>query len=160
MNLDTSRIEKWPVISWAIEHPRLAAWIVLATGMVVMIVYAARDVGLEASQWVALIVATVLVAGACVWIISWEDADELEDDESLPGAMKSDASATEAVVTTQVEDSSAEEESAEESADADDDGEEDDEAAAAVVATADDDSDDSDDSNADDSDGDDSDDSD
>jgi hypothetical protein len=35
-------------------------------------------VGLLPTQWLSLMVAAVLVAGACVWIISWEDEDELE----------------------------------------------------------------------------------
>jgi hypothetical protein len=46
--------------------------------MVILLVIEAKDVGLLATQWLALVVATVLVAGACVWIISWEDADEVE----------------------------------------------------------------------------------
>ncbi|MGV2435076.1 MAG UNVERIFIED_CONTAM: hypothetical protein LVT10_09575 [Anaerolineae bacterium] len=69
-------LQKFPLIKWANHHPRLAAWLVLGTGMVAMLAYEARDVGLLFRQWVALIIATVLVAGACVWIISWEDADE------------------------------------------------------------------------------------
>lgn len=69
-------LQKLPLIKWANNHPRLAAWLVLGTGMVAMLAYEARDVGLLFRQWVALIIATVLVAGACVWIISWEDADE------------------------------------------------------------------------------------
>ena len=49
-------------------------WLVLgaAAGMVAILVWEARDVGLLAHQWAALIVTTVLVAGACVWIIGWE----------------------------------------------------------------------------------------
>jgi protein-S-isoprenylcysteine O-methyltransferase Ste14 len=66
-----------PPVKWAIRHPRLAAWIVLSVGMVVLLVIEARDVGLLATQWAALIVACILVAGACVWIISWEDEDEV-----------------------------------------------------------------------------------
>lgn len=62
-------------------HPRLAAWIVLSIGMVVLLVIEAQDVGLLATQWIALIVACVLVAGACIWIISWEDG-EGEDEET------------------------------------------------------------------------------
>jgi hypothetical protein len=65
-----------PLVRWAETYPRLSAWIVLALGMVILLVIEARDVGLLPLQWLALIVATVLVAGACVWIISWEDADE------------------------------------------------------------------------------------
>ena len=66
------------VLDWAKSHPRLAAWIVLGLGMDAMVAYEARDVGLQAGQWVALIVATTLVAGLCVWIIGWED-DEAEE---------------------------------------------------------------------------------
>lgn len=65
-----------PVVGWIEAHPRLAAWFVLALGMVILLVLEARDVGLLPGQWVALIVATVLVAGACIWIITWEDEEE------------------------------------------------------------------------------------
>ena len=57
-------------------HPRLAGWIVLSVGMSALLIYEARDVGLKFGNWVAIIVATVLVAGACIWIVSWEDEDE------------------------------------------------------------------------------------
>ncbi len=70
------------IISYAKGHPRLSAWIVLAVGMVAIITYEARDVGLLWNQWIALIIATVSVAGLCVWIISWEDDEEEEEDES------------------------------------------------------------------------------
>jgi hypothetical protein len=70
-----------PVVRWIEAHPRLSAWFVLALGMVILLVIEARDVGLLPGQWVALIVATILVAGACIWIISWEDDDELELEE-------------------------------------------------------------------------------
>lgn len=66
------------------QHPRLAAWLVLAVGMVVILVWSARDVGLLPGQWVALIVATILLAGLCVWIIGWEDEDE-EGEEAEQG---------------------------------------------------------------------------
>jgi hypothetical protein len=65
-------------VRWASVHPRLAAWIVLAAGMVFLLVIEARNVGLLVGQWIALIAAVVLVAGACIWIISWEDDDEVE----------------------------------------------------------------------------------
>ncbi len=64
------------LIDWAKAHPRLAAWIVLGLGMDAMVAYEARDVGLLAGQWTALIIATTLVAGLCVWIIGWEDEEE------------------------------------------------------------------------------------
>lgn len=71
-----------PLIQWATRHPRLAAWIVLSAGMVIMLVIEAQDVGLQPSQWLALVVATVLVAGLCIWIISWEDEAENAADGS------------------------------------------------------------------------------
>lgn len=67
-----------PLLDWAKAHAQLSAWIVLAIGMVAIISYEARDVGLLPGQWVALIVATVLVAGLCVWIIGWDDDEEEE----------------------------------------------------------------------------------
>ena len=57
---------------WINVHPKLAAWLVLAIGMVVLVVWSAKDVGLLAGQMAALIVATIGLAGLCVWIIGWE----------------------------------------------------------------------------------------
>jgi hypothetical protein len=54
------------------KHPRLVSWFVLALGMVIMLLWAARDVGLLLGQMVALVIATILLAGLCVWIIGWE----------------------------------------------------------------------------------------
>lgn len=54
------------------KHPRLVSWFVLALGMVIMLLWAAKDVGLLPGQMVALVVATILLAGLCVWIIGWE----------------------------------------------------------------------------------------
>lgn len=62
--------------TWIMKHPNFSAWFVLALGMVILLVYEARDVGLQGSQWFWLVVITVLVAGACIWIISWGDDDE------------------------------------------------------------------------------------
>ena len=72
------------VTTWAKTHPRLAAWLVLALGMDLMVAYEARSVGLLPGQWVALLVATTLVAGLCVWIIGWEDDDEDEAPAEAP----------------------------------------------------------------------------
>ena len=58
------------------KHPQLVAWFVLAIGMVAILIWSARDVGLLAHQWAALIVATIGLAGLCIWIIGWEDGDE------------------------------------------------------------------------------------
>jgi protein-S-isoprenylcysteine O-methyltransferase Ste14 len=61
---------------WVTKHPNLTAWVVLALGMVIILLVEARDVGLETSQWFWLIVITILVAGAAIWIISWGDDEE------------------------------------------------------------------------------------
>ena len=54
------------------KHPALAAWIVLAIGMVAIFLWAAKDVELLPTQRLALAVITVGVAGLCAWIINWE----------------------------------------------------------------------------------------
>jgi len=59
--------------TWINLHPKLAAWIVLAIGMVILVVWSAKDVGLLAGQMLALVIATIGLAGLCVWIIGWED---------------------------------------------------------------------------------------
>ncbi len=64
--------------SFAGKHPRIVSWIVLAVGMVPILLWASKDVGLLPGQLFALSVATVLLAGLCVWIIGWED-DEPEE---------------------------------------------------------------------------------
>ena len=55
-----------------VRHPLLVAWIVLAVGMVALLLYAARDVDLLPLQRLTMVVATIGLAGACVWILSWE----------------------------------------------------------------------------------------
>ena len=62
--------------NWIKSHPNLTAWIALAIGMVAILVWEARDVGLEGMQWFWLILVTILVAGACIWIIRWGDDEE------------------------------------------------------------------------------------
>ena len=79
-------MENISAVKWVTRHPRFSAWVVLAVGMVALLVHEARNVGLLPSQWVALIVATVLVAGACIWIISWEDKDNPEDEAEVSAA--------------------------------------------------------------------------
>jgi hypothetical protein len=70
------------------QHPRLTAWFVLAVGMVIILVWSARDVGLLPAQWAALVVATIGLAGLCVWIIGWEDeeGEEQEEERERQGA--------------------------------------------------------------------------
>lgn len=61
---------------WVSQHPNLTAWFVLALGMVILLLIEARDVGLAGMQWFWLIAITILVAGACIWIISWGDEED------------------------------------------------------------------------------------
>jgi len=86
------------------EHPQWTSWIVLAIGMVAILVWSARDVGLLPGQWAALIIATILVAGLAVWIIGWED----EEDASAEDVSTEDASAEDVSAEEPVEDVAAE----------------------------------------------------
>ena len=54
------------------RHPLMVAWAALAVGMVAILLYTSRDVGLLPSQTFAMVIATIALAGACVWIISWD----------------------------------------------------------------------------------------
>lgn len=72
-----------PPIRWVLMHPRVSAWVFLSVGMVTLLIIEARDVGLLPGQWLALIAACVLVAGICIWIVSWEEADD-ETGEGAP----------------------------------------------------------------------------
>ena len=53
-------------------YPVLSNWLILAIGMVIILYFSARHVGFLPSQWLALIVATVILAGLCAWIMNWE----------------------------------------------------------------------------------------
>ncbi len=66
------------------QHPCITAWIALAIGMVIILVWAAKDVGLLPTQLLALVVATILLAGLCVWIIGWEDDAEETPTQTPP----------------------------------------------------------------------------
>lgn len=77
------RLKSVPVlgslITFADARPRIAAWIALSLGIIILLVIEARDVGLLATQWVALMVASILVAGLCIWIVTFEDSDTVEE---------------------------------------------------------------------------------
>ncbi len=60
-------------------HPNLVSWVMLAAGMVIIVVLAARGVGFKPGQWAALIAATIGLAGLCVWILTWEDHEEEQE---------------------------------------------------------------------------------
>jgi hypothetical protein len=67
--------------TFANRRPKIAAWSFLAFGMVLILIIAARDVGLLWNQWLFLILATIGLAGVCVWIIGWEDGNDGGDEE-------------------------------------------------------------------------------
>jgi len=60
------------------RYPRIGMWIVLAVGMVIILLWASRDVELLMRQRLALVAATIGLAGLCVWIIGWEEGEEDE----------------------------------------------------------------------------------
>jgi hypothetical protein len=70
------------VRNFAQRHPQITAWIALTIGMVIILVWSARNVGFTAGQWTALIITTILLAGACVWIIGWGEDEEAEVEET------------------------------------------------------------------------------
>lgn len=57
---------------FARAHPQLAAFIGLAVAMVTVVLIAAKDVTLGPGQRATLVISTIVLAGLCVWIISWE----------------------------------------------------------------------------------------
>ena len=69
------------IVEFYNRHPKLVAWAVLAIGMVVMLLWSAKDVGLLPTQTLALVIATIGLAGLCVWIIGLEDTDEEKEAE-------------------------------------------------------------------------------
>jgi hypothetical protein len=69
-------------LDWAKAHPYISCWIVLAIGMVIMLLASSTHAGLLPSQLAFLALMTVLLAGACVWIISWDGDDDEPAEES------------------------------------------------------------------------------
>jgi hypothetical protein len=86
--------------NFAQAHPRLAAWIALAIGMVIILVWSASEVGFTGGQWAALIVTTILLAGACVWIIGWGEDEAEEAQEQAPAADQPETSRAEDKLTS------------------------------------------------------------
>ncbi|MBI5928450.1 MAG: hypothetical protein HY862_04035 [Chloroflexi bacterium] len=74
------RLKQIPGLSSVIaiidRYPRISAWVVLSVGIIAILIYEARDVGLTTTNWIALIIASIVVSGLCIWIVSWEDEDE------------------------------------------------------------------------------------
>lgn len=110
-----NNIKQIPILGQVITvldiYPRLSAWIVLSIGIVGLLIYEARDVGLTSGNWIALILASIAVSGLCIWIVSWEDEDEVAATASTePVVVKSEsapaAATTEVVADTPSEASS------------------------------------------------------
>lgn len=57
---------------FARRHPQLTAWAALAIVMVALVLWSARDVDLLLTQRLSIVLATVGLAGLCVWIIGWD----------------------------------------------------------------------------------------
>lgn len=53
-------------------HPHMMSWLVLAVAMLIVFFLATRGVSLGPGQRAAMAVATVILAGVCVWIVFWE----------------------------------------------------------------------------------------
>lgn len=61
------------VREWVSRHPYLTMWAVLAVVMVaLLLVLGPTQSTLEPREMVVIALATVGLAGLCVWIISWE----------------------------------------------------------------------------------------
>ena len=73
------QISKMPVIGNILNiidtYPRISAWVVLSVGMLGLLYYEAQDVGLTTRNWIALTIASLLVAALSIWIVSWEDEE-------------------------------------------------------------------------------------
>jgi len=54
------------------RRPRLTTWLVLALAMLIIFFAASGGAGLLPTQRLALAGVVVLLAGACVWIITWD----------------------------------------------------------------------------------------
>lgn len=54
------------------RRPMLLAWLLLSIAMVAILIWSSGDAGLLPNQLAAMIVATIVLAGACVWIVTWE----------------------------------------------------------------------------------------
>jgi hypothetical protein len=64
--------ESFFVRAFLAGHPYLAPFIVLALAMQVVLYSVTRDVALAPSQYAFIALATVALAGLCVWIMTWE----------------------------------------------------------------------------------------
>lgn len=89
-----------PLLNVLDTYPRISAWVVLSVGIIALLVYEARDVGLSAGNWVALIIASIVVAGLCIWIVSEEDEEERAEATGRGASAQASAIAPETDTTT------------------------------------------------------------
>jgi hypothetical protein len=72
-------VARWPPVApllrFSARRPFLAAWGVLAGGMVLAVLVFGRDVGLSATQHGFLAVLCVPLAWLCTWIVFQESGD-------------------------------------------------------------------------------------
>ena len=61
------------------RHPRMLMWVLLAVGMVIVLLWASKDVDLLLRQRLSLVAATIVLAGLCVWIIGWEEGEDTQE---------------------------------------------------------------------------------
>ena len=101
------RLKEMPVVGNVLTiidtYPRISAWVVLSVGIIGLLIYEARDVGLTTTNWFALIVASVLVAGLCIWIVSWEDEEEMVEAEIASNKPSATTTVEETSTETSVE---------------------------------------------------------
>ena len=64
-----------PLIATYARRPRLVSWLVLAIGMTFMMTFFSWETGLVFRQWIALVVATLVLAWLCVLVTFLEDEE-------------------------------------------------------------------------------------
>lgn len=62
-----------PLLRFAIAYPTLVAWIVLSTGVILLLSLAGRRASLPFGSWLVLYAAAMLVSALCVFIVGGGD---------------------------------------------------------------------------------------
>lgn len=57
---------------WIDSHPGLVMWAALSVGMALIFWFTSGDAGMRLSQRFFVVLACVLLAGVCTWILNWE----------------------------------------------------------------------------------------
>jgi hypothetical protein len=66
------------LVGWCRCHPRLGAWLAFSAGMMGVLFWAVRGQAFALGQVSGMAACCVALAGVCVWIIYWEEADQGE----------------------------------------------------------------------------------